>query len=49
MRRILCERRCSLPKAAIPLEQLGDIVGSLTNEAQKIIAARDELFSQAWK
>jgi toxin CcdB len=35
--------------ASVPLEQLGDIVESLSEEGQQIIAALDELLSRAWK
>jgi toxin CcdB len=34
---------------SVPLEQLGDVVESLSEEAQKIIAALDELLSRALK
>jgi toxin CcdB len=34
---------------SIPIEQLGDRVGSLSDEGQQIIAALDELLSRAWK
>ena len=34
--------------ASIPLEQLGPRVGSLSDDGQQIIAALDELLSQAW-
>jgi toxin CcdB len=34
---------------SIPIEQLGDLVGSLSDEGQSIIAALDELLSRAWK
>jgi toxin CcdB len=34
---------------SVPIEQLGDLVGSLSEEGQQIIAALDELFSRAWK
>ena len=34
---------------SVPIEQLGDLVGSLSEEGQHIIAALDELFSRAWK
>jgi toxin CcdB len=34
---------------SIPIEQLGDLVGSLSEEGQQVIAALDELFSRAWK
>ena len=34
---------------SIPIEQLGALVGSLSDEGQQIIAALDELLSRAWK
>lgn len=34
---------------SIPIEQLGNLVGSLSEEGQQIIAALDELLSRAWK
>jgi toxin CcdB len=34
---------------SVPLEQLGDVVESLSEKGQKIIAALDELLSWAWK
>jgi toxin CcdB len=34
---------------SVPLEQLGNAVESLCDEAQQIIAALDELLSRAWK
>jgi toxin CcdB len=34
---------------SIPIEQLGELVGSLSEEGQQIIAALDELLSRAWK
>jgi toxin CcdB len=34
---------------SIPIERLGDLVGSLSEEGQQIIAALDELFCRAWK
>ena len=34
---------------SIPIEQLGEFVESLTHEGQQIIAALDELLTQAWK
>lgn len=37
-----------LDMGSVPLEQLGPRVGSLSNEGQQIIAALDELMSQAW-
>jgi toxin CcdB len=33
---------------SIPIEQLGDLVGTLSEEGQRIIAALDELLSRAW-
>jgi toxin CcdB len=35
--------------ASIPNEQLGEFVISFVNEGQQIIAALDELLTQAWK
>jgi len=34
---------------SVPLEQLGDVVASLSEKGQQIIAALDELLSRAWK
>jgi toxin CcdB len=34
---------------SIPTDQLGEQVGSLVDEAEQIIAALDELLTQAWK
>jgi toxin CcdB len=34
---------------SIPIEQLGELAGSLSEEGQQIIAALDELLSRAWK
>jgi hypothetical protein len=34
---------------SVPVDQLGDVVGSLRDESQLIVAALDELFSRAWK
>jgi toxin CcdB len=34
---------------SILIEQLGDLVGSLSEEGQQMIAALDELLSRAWK
>lgn len=34
---------------SIPLNQLGALVGSLKQESQVIMAALDELLTQAWK
>jgi toxin CcdB len=34
---------------SVALEQLGDVVGSLSEESQSIVAALDELLSRAWK
>jgi toxin CcdB len=33
---------------SVPVEQLGELVESLSEESQQIIAALDELFSRAW-
>ena len=33
---------------SIPIEQLGELVGTLSEEGQQIIAALDELLSRAW-
>ncbi len=38
-----------LELVSVPLEQLGELVGSLDEEGQEIIAALDELLSRAWK
>jgi toxin CcdB len=34
---------------SIPVQQLGTLVGSLKSESQLIVAALDELLTQAWK
>src|ERR1700736_1141130 len=34
---------------SIPIDQLGELMGSLSEEGQQIIAALDELLSRAWK
>jgi toxin CcdB len=34
---------------SIPIGQLGELAGSLSEEGQQIIAALDELLSRAWK
>jgi len=34
---------------SVPVDQLGELVGSLRDESQSIIAALDELLSRAWK
>jgi len=34
---------------SVPVDQLGEIVGSLSNESQLIVAALDELLTRAWK
>jgi toxin CcdB len=34
---------------SVPLDQLGDVVGSLSDEGQSIVAALDELLTHAWK
>jgi toxin CcdB len=38
-----------LEMVSVPLDQLGDLVGSLSDDAQLIVAALDELLSSAWK
>jgi len=38
-----------LEMVSIPVKQLGALVGSLKHECQTIMAALDELFTQAWK
>jgi toxin CcdB len=34
---------------SVPVDQLGEIVGSLSDESQLIVAALDELLTRAWK
>ena len=34
---------------SIPVDQLGEVVGTLSNDGQSIIAALDELLTRAWK
>jgi len=34
---------------SVPVDQLGEIVGSLSGESQSIAAALDELLTRAWK
>lgn len=34
---------------SVPVEQLGELVGTLIDESQQIVAALDELLSRAWK
>lgn len=34
---------------SMPCEQMGDFVASLSHEGQRIMAALDELLTQAWK
>jgi toxin CcdB len=34
---------------SVPVDQLGEVVGSLSDESQLIIAALDELLTRAWK
>jgi toxin CcdB len=34
---------------SVPVDQLGKIVGSLSDESQLVIAALDELLTRAWK
>jgi toxin CcdB len=38
-----------LEMVSIPVDKLGALVGSLKGESQKIMAALDELLTQAWK
>ena len=38
-----------LEMVSIPVDQLGGKVGSLSDDAQLIVAALDELLSRAWK
>ena len=34
---------------SIPVDKLGALVASLTDQSQQIVAALDELFTRAWK
>jgi toxin CcdB len=34
---------------SVPLDALGDVVGSLSDESQLIVGALDELLTRAWK
>jgi toxin CcdB len=34
---------------SVPVDQLGEIVGSLSDESQSIVSALDELLTRAWK
>ena len=34
---------------SIPVDRLGALVASLTDQSQQIVAALDELFTRAWK
>lgn len=38
-----------LELVSIPRDHLGPVVGSLSDEGSRIVAALDELFSRAWK
>jgi toxin CcdB len=38
-----------LEMVSIPVNQLGALVGSFSDQSQLIVAALDELFTQAWK
>ena len=38
-----------LEMVSIPVNQLGALVGSLSEQSQRIVAALDELFTRAWK
>jgi toxin CcdB len=33
---------------SVPVDQLGEIVGSLSDESERIVAALDELLTRAW-
>jgi toxin CcdB len=34
---------------SVPVDQLGDVVGSLSDDGDSIVAALDELLTRAWK
>jgi len=34
---------------SVPVDKLGEVVGSLSDESQLIVAALDELLTRAWK
>jgi toxin CcdB len=38
-----------LEMVSVPVDQLGEIVGSLSDDSQRIVAALDELLTRAWK
>ena len=38
-----------LELVSIPVDKLGALVGSLSEQSQQIVAALDELFTRAWK
>jgi toxin CcdB len=38
-----------LEMVSVPVDQLGDVVGSLGDQSELIAAALDELLSRAWK
>ena len=38
-----------LEMVSVPVDQLGDVVGSLSGDGDLIVAALDELLSRAWK
>jgi toxin CcdB len=38
-----------LEMVSIPVDKLGALVGSLSEQSQQIVAALDELFTRAWK
>jgi toxin CcdB len=38
-----------LEMVSVPVDQLGDVVGSLSDESRLIVAALDELLTCAWK
>lgn len=39
----------TLEIVSVPVDQLGEVVGSLSEQSQLIVAALDELLSRAWK
>ena len=38
-----------LELVSVPVDQLGEVVGTLKEEGQSIVAALDELLARAWK
>jgi toxin CcdB len=41
--------RHPLEIVSIPVDQLGEVVGSLSDDSELIVAALDELLTRAWK